>query len=102
MNYNGPDSPPSIVLKAEPESSESNLNFGAVSTVFYHRQKLRHHFQAFHDQNLQLNTGSSLPSVPSPSPSVGTSGQVGEIQFHVTGNGESTILSEKSTEALQL
>lgn len=33
MNYNGPDSPPSIVLKAEPESSESNLNFAAVSSV---------------------------------------------------------------------
>ena len=27
MNLNGPDSPPSIILKAEPESSESHINF---------------------------------------------------------------------------
>ena len=31
INLNGPDSPPSIILKAEPESSESHINYMGVS-----------------------------------------------------------------------
>jgi len=84
MNLNGPDSPPSIILKAEPESSDSQINYVAGD---------------FTDTRYQQRHQPPMPDLSS-SPLLQSSSanqHVGDIQFHVTAEAMESVLRKRES-----
>ena len=82
INLNGPDSPPSIILKAEPESSESHINYMGVSFDYQLPQNFTFIPQDFAD-NVPQYQSSPFANISSPNQAT-TSSINHDIQFHVT------------------
>ena len=82
MNLNGPDSPPSIILKAELESSESHINYMGVGLINYNENSFTFHPKDFADSVPQYQ---SSPFANVSSPNQATTSVINhDIQFHVT------------------